>query len=317
MIGIREKKKNVRSGELNRALTVLSIPTLLWYAAFCYLPVFGIIIAFKRYRLIPGKGFIYSLFKGSAWVGFDNFRFLLLNPQMSRVVRNTLLYNLAFILLGTLISVTLAVCLALIHSQRVRTVVQITFLLPYFMSWVIISYSVYAFLSADHGMVNSVITALNGTGISFYQKAEFWPFILVLVYIWKTSGYTMLIYFARLMSLDTQMFDSAAVDGASVGQMIRHIILPELKSVIIIMILLNLGSILSTDFGLFYQVTRNAGSIISTTETVDVFVYKALMEQSNFGFSAAAGLAQNGIGCLLLILVNCIIRRIDEEQGII
>ena len=310
-------KKKRSSKHNNAELTLLSLPTVLWYIAFCYLPLFGIIIAFKRYRLVPGKGFFYSLIRGSDWVGLSNFRFLILNPQMLRVVRNALFYNIAFLILGTAVPVTLAVILSYIHSGTVRSVTQICMLLPHFMSWVIVSYFVFAFLSADRGMINTAFEYFGMSKINFYLEPEVWPAILILVQLWKTSGYSMLIYYANICTIDTDLFDCARVDGASVSQVIRYIILPQLKSMMIVLMLLNLGHILSTDFGLFYQVTRNAGSILSTTETIDVFVYKALMEQSNYGFSSAASLIQNGIGCLLLIFANRMIRLIDPDGGII
>ena len=312
---IRRNNKSIK--RRTNALIRLSLPTLIWYMLFCYLPLFGIILAFKRYKLIPGRSFFYSLIKGSEWVGFSNFRFLLLNPQIGRVVRNTLGYNLAFLVLGTVLPLALALILAYIHSSKIRSVVEIVMLLPYFLSWVIVSYFIYAFLSADRGLFNTIAEYFGAFRINYYREPSVWPFVLTAVQLWKTSGYTMLLYYANIISIEPQLYDMAAVDGASVSQVIKHVILPQLSKVIIVMILLALGHILSTDFGLFYQVTRNSGSIMSTTETIDVFVYKALMENSNYGFSAAAGLIQNIIGCVLLFMANMIIKKIDPEGGIV
>ena len=308
---------NRASAKKNNALVRLSLPTLVWYAAFCYLPMFGIILAFKRYRLIPGRSFFYSLIMGSEWVGISNFRFLLLNPQIGRVVRNTLGYNLVFLVLGTLLPLTLALMLSFLRSKRTRSAVEIVMLLPYFLSWVIVSYFVYAFLSSDRGLINTVAGRLGALRVNYYQKPGVWPFVLTAAQLWKTSGYTMLLYYANIISIEPQLYDMAAVDGANVRQVIRHVILPQLSRVIIVMILLALGHILSTDFGLFYQVTRNSGSIMSATETIDVFVYKALMENSNYGFSAAAGLIQNAIGCVLLFAADRAIKKVDSGGGII
>lgn len=313
---MRDKRRN-RSGEKNTALTVLSLPTLLWYAAFCYLPLFGIVMAFKRYRLVPGKSFIYSLFFGSEWAGLGNFRFLFLNPQLWQVLRNTLLYNIVFLILGTLIPVTLAIVLSYIRSSKIRSAVQVVMLLPYFLSWVIVSYFVYAFLSADRGMINIILKSTGRQAVNFYMEPSVWPFVLTVVMLWKSSGYSMLLYYANIMGIDPQLYDLAAVDGAGVFRVIRHIILPSLKNVIVVMVLLNLGHILSSDFGLFYQVTRNSGSIQQVTQTIDVFVFKALTEQSNYGFSAAAGLLQNGIGCIILLIADRMIKKIDPEGGVI
>lgn len=306
--------KNTR--RKNVSLAVLSFPTLVWYLVFCYLPIFGILLAFKRYRLVPGKSFVYSLF-ASEWVGFENFRFLFLNPQMGRVVRNTLCYNLVFLILGTVIPIALAIILSGLHSGKLKAAVQMTALLPHFISWIIVSYFVFAFLSSDRGMINSVLADAGANTVNFYQKPEVWPFILIFVQLWKSAGYTMILYYSYLISMDTELFDSALVDGANKWQLIRYVILPTLRPMIVVLVLLNLGHILNTDFGLFYQVTRNSGSILSATETIDVYVYKALIVQSNFGYSAAASLIQNGIGALLLILANLGIRRADPERGIL
>ena len=295
---------------------ILSLPTLVWYLVFCYFPIFGILLAFKRYRLVPGKRFFYSLF-ASEWVGFENFRFLFLNPQMGRVVRNTLCYNLVFLILGTVIPITLAIILSAMYSGKIRSVVQMTALLPHFISWIIVSYFVFAFLSPDRGIINAYLSDLGAGSVNFYQKPEVWPFILIFVQLWKSTGYTMILYYSYLISIDRELYDSALVDGANNLQLIRHVILPMLRPMIVVLVLLNLGHILSTDFGLFYQVTRNSGSILSATETIDVYVYKALMVQSNFGYSAAASLVQNGIGAVLLLLANFGIRKTDPERGIL
>lgn len=306
--------KNTR--KKNISCVILSLPTLVWYLVFCYLPIFGILLAFKRYRLVPGKRFFYSLF-ASEWVGFENFRFLFLNPQMGRVVRNTLCYNLVFLILGTVIPITFAVILSALYSEKIRSVVQMTALLPHFISWIIVSYFVFAFLSSDRGIINAYLSDLGAGSVNFYQKPEVWPFILIFVQLWKSAGYTMILYYSYLISIDRELYDSALVDGANNLQLIRYVILPMLRPMIVVLVLLNLGHILSTDFGLFYQVTRNSGSILSATETIDVYVYKALMVQSNFGYSAAASLVQNGIGAMLLLLANFGIRKTDPERGIL
>ncbi len=314
-------KKNAPPGKglrrSDRALALLSLPTLLWYLAFCYLPMFGVVIAFKRYRMVPGKGFLYSLFYGSKWVGLENFRFLFLNPQMGIALRNTLLYNLVFLVLGTLLPVALAIALFYLRSERLRSFSQTTALLPHFLSWIIVSYFAFSFLSADKGLLNSLLARFGAGPVRWYQEANAWPWLLVLIHGWKGFGYSMVLYYSYVNSVDPLLYDSAAIDGASVGQMIRYITLPHLRSVVTVLVLLNLGHILSTDFGLFYQVTRDSGAILSATETIDVYVYKALMDQTNYGFSAAASLLQNGIGCLLLLGANRLTRRIDPEGGVL
>ncbi|MCR5774758.1 MAG: ABC transporter permease subunit [Lachnospiraceae bacterium] len=312
-----KKHRRIKISKNDSSLIRLSLPTLIWYIAFCYIPMFGILLAFKRYRLIPGKGFFYSLIMGSDWVGLSNFRYLFLNPQIGRVVRNTLGYNLVFLILGTLVPLSLALMLSFLHSKRTRSTVEIVMMLPYFLSWIIVSYFVFAFLSSDRGLINSIAGHFGAAKINYYQEPAVWPIVLTIAQLWKTSGYTMLLYYANIISIEPQLYDMAAVDGANVWQTIRHVILPHLSKVIIVMILLAIGHILSTDFGLFYQVPRNSGSIISATETIDVFVYKALMENSNYGFSAAAGLIQNVIGCILLFTADRLIKKVDPDGGVI
>lgn len=309
------KKKKWRRSDTG--LTILTLPSLLWYFLFCYLPLFGIVIAFKQYRPVPGKGFLYSLFAGSQWVGLENFKFLFLNPQMTLVLRNTLLYNIIFLFIDTLLPVALAILLSYLYSGRLRGLTQTASMLPHFLSWVIVSYLLFAFLSTDKGLLNHFLQSLGADPVRWYQEPGVWPGILLFTHTWKAYGYAMVMYGAYLGAIDPVLYDSAMVDGATVLQQIRYITLPLIRPVIVVLLILNLGHILSTDFGLFYLATRNSGSILSTTETIDVYIYKALMEQANYGFSAAASLLQNGIGCLLLLLTNFVVKKINPEEGLL
>jgi ABC-type polysaccharide transport system, permease component len=310
-------RKNKWKKQRDFGLTMLSLPTLLWYLAFCYLPMFGIVIAFKQYRMIPGKGFIYSLFSGSKWVGFENFRFLFINPQLSMVVRNTLLYNVLFLIIDTVFPVALAVLLSLLYSKKRQGLFQTVSMLPHFMSWVIVSYFLFAFLSADKGLLNNILTTLGLDAAKWYQEPAAWPFILVITHTWKAYGYSVVMYSAYLTAINPVLYDAALIDGATIKERIFYITLPQLKPVIIVLLVMNLGHILNSDFGLFYQVTRNSGSILSATETIDVYTYKALMEQANYGYSAAASLLQNVIGALLLLFADYVIKRFDKDEGIL
>lgn len=298
-------------------MAALSFPTLLWYLAFCYLPMFGIVIAFKRYRPVPGKGFIYGLFRASPWVGMENFRFLFLNPQMGQAVRNTIAYNIAFLIIDTALPVALAILLSYLYSRRIRDITQTAAMLPHFLSWVVVSYFLFAFLATDKGFFNSLIVSMGGTPLRWYQEPRVWPWILIITHTWKGYGYSVVMYMAYITAVDPALYESALVDGATVPQIVRHIILPQLKPIILILLILNLGNILNTDFGLFYQATRNSGAIMSVTETIDVYTYKALMEQANYGYSAAASLLQNIIGCFLLVAANALTRKIDPGEGIL
>ncbi len=295
----------------------LSLPTILWYIAFCYMPLFGIAIAFKRYSPVPGRSFIYNLFVASPFTGLDNFRFLFINPQIKAVVRNTLAYNFIFLILDTVLPIAIAVMLSHIYSDRLRGITKSAAMLPYFMSWVVVSMFLFAFLSTDRGLFNSVLTELGQEPVRWYQEPAVWPFILILTHTWKAYGYALVLYMANITSIDPGLYESAMVDGATAWQMVLKITLPLIRPVVIVIFLLNLGGILNTDFGLFYQATRNSGSIISATQTIDVYTYKALMEQANYGYSAAASLIQNVIGCIFLIAANTLIKRIDPQEGIL
>ena len=264
-----------------------------------------------------GKSFIFDLFAASPWVGGQNFRFLFLNPQMLAVVRNTLSYNTAFLVIDTVLPVALAILLSYLYSSKLRSFAQTVTMLPYFISWVVVSYFLYAFLSTDRGIINNIIISCGREPVRWYQEPSAWPVILMITHTWKAYGYATVMYMAYIMSFDPALYDSAMIDGASVRQVIVNITLPLLRPIILVLLILNIGNILNTDFGLFYQATRNSGSIISATETIDVYVYKALMEQANYGYSAAASLLQNGIGCLFLLAANLIVKRLDPEEGIL
>ena len=311
-----KRKRSQRKGK-NSGLLLLSLPTLIWYLVFCYLPMFGIVIAFKRYKPVPGKGFIYSLFQKSPWVGFDNFKFLFLNPQMLFTVRNTLAYNLTFLVIDTVLPVALAILLSYLYSKKLSMAVQTAAMLPHFLSWVVVSYFLYAFLSTDRGLFNNILINTGNDPVRWYQNPGVWPVILIITHTWKAYGYALVMYMAYITAIDQELYDSAIVDGADVFQMINHITLPMLRPIILVLLILNLGNILNTDFGLFYQATRNSGSILSSTQTIDVYTYKALMENANYGYSAAASLIQNTVGCFLLIVANYAAKKINPEEGIL
>lgn len=296
-------------------LALLSAPAVAWFLAFCYIPLFGIVFAFKNYKYKPGKGFIYSLFVSSKWVGLKNFEFLFRSPDVAIIFRNTLCYNIVFLLIGVTVPVMLAMMIVQLYSRRLAKVCQTAVFLPHFLSWVVISYFVYAFLATDKGLINAVISSLGGVRKQFYQEPSFWPPFLVFVNTWKTFGYAMVVYMATITGIDQTLYESAVIDGASKWQQCKGITLPLLRPVVSIMFIMNVGNIFSTDFGLFYQVTRDSNSIISVTQTLDVYVYKALMQSNNYNYSSAVGLLQNTLGCILLLIANRVVKLIDPESG--
>ena len=311
---VRRKRRRFTWDDLE--LTFLSLPTVLWFIAFCYIPLFGIVFAFKNYKVKAGKGFIYSLFVHSKWVGFKNFQFLLRSPDLANIFRNTLGYNVVFLLIGVTLPVSLAIMISHLHSRKLAKICQTAVFLPHFLSWVVISYFVFAFLSTDKGLVNALIQSLGGERILWYQDKRPWPFLLVFINTWKTFGYSMVVYMATITGIDQSLYESAVIDGATKWQQTRWITLPLLRPIISIMFILNVGHIFSTDFGLFFQVTRDSNSLIDVTQTLDVYVYKALMQNNNYNYSSAVGLLQSVFGCILLVVTNIAVKRIDPESGL-
>ncbi len=296
-------------------LTVLALPTIVWYVLFTYLPMFGVIIAFKRYRPIRGTNFIVSLLR-SEWVGIDNFRFLFATPDPAIMFRNTLLYNAAFIVLGLLVPVTLAIMLSQLHSTRLAKVCQTMTFLPHFLSWVVVSYFVFSFLSSDRGLANRILISLGMETRQWYLTPEPWPFILIFTNLWKTLGYGMVLYLAAISGIDGQLYEAAVIDGASRWQQAWRITLPMLRPVMTILFILAVGRIFSTDFGLFYQVPRDSGALMQVTQTIDVYVYKALMGMNNIGFSSAAAFMQSVFGLITIVTANYVVRRLDPDNSL-
>ena len=313
---VQMKKKRRKFTWDDFELTLLSLPTVLWFIAFCYIPMFGIVFAFKNYKYKPGKGFIYSLFVHSKWVGLKNFKFLFRSPDILNIFRNTICYNIVFICIGVTVPVALAIMITQLRSRKLAKICQTSVFLPHFLSWVVISYFVFAFLSTDKGLVNSIIVSLGGERIMWYQEQKYWPYLLTFINTWKTFGYSMVVYMATITGIDNSLYESAVIDGASKWQQCKGITIPLLRPVISIMFIMNVGNIFSTDFGLFYQVTRDSNSLIDVTQTLDVYVHKALIQSNNYNYSSAVSLLQNTLGCILLLVANRAVKLIDPESGL-
>lgn len=311
------KKKKWFWSRDDTELTLLSLPTAIWYVAFCFLPMFGIIMAFKDYKIVvSGKSFFYNLL-ASDWVGLKNFEFLASSGSLSLVVKLTLLYNLVFMVLGILVPVTLAILMSQLHNKQLGKVCQTAMFLPYFMSWVVITYFVFAFLSPDKGLFNSILTSLGKDTINWYMEPKYWPMILIFLNVWKGMGYGMVIYLATITGIDGSLYEAAVIDGATKWQQTRYITLPILKTVIVMMFILNVGGIVRSDFGLFYQVPKGSNSLYTVTETIDVFIYKMIKGQPNPNMASSAAFLQSVIGCILILATNWISKKIDEDTGII
>lgn len=314
---VRVRKKRFPWSRDDTELTFLALPTFIWYVCFSFMPMFGIIIAFKNYRFAyQDHSFFYNLLR-SETVGFKNFEFLFTGGSMGLVVKLTLLYNIAFQILGILVPVTLAILMSQLYNKRYGKICQTCMFFPHFMSWVVVTYFVFAFLSPDKGLVNSFITAMGGTGTNWYMESGPWPAILIFLNTWKGMGYGMIVYLATITGIDSTLYEAAVIDGASKWQQARYITLPILKITVIMMFILGIGGIVRSDFGLFYQVPKASNSLYEVTETIDVFIYKMLKTQPNPNMASAAAFIQSVLGCALILLSNWIVTKVDSDSAII
>lgn len=270
-----------------------------------YIPMAGLTLAFKKYDYVLG------MWK-SPWIGLENFSFLFRSRDAYIFVRNTILYNLAFIVLGHLMAVAVAIALNEIRSRMAKNLYQIFILIPYLISMVVVSYIVYAFLATDNGFINNFL----GTRINWYATEEYWPVILILVYLWKTFGYSSIIYYATLIGIDPSLYEAATVDGANRWKKTLYVTIPGLKNTIITLVLLNVGKIFYSDFSLFYQVPQNSGLLYDVTTTIDVYVYRGLTQMNDIGRASAAGFMQSILGFFLVLLANYIVNKLDKESAL-
>ena len=291
-------------------LYLMMAPSLLYLVINNYLPMFGLVIAFKNVNF--KKGIL-----GSDWAGLENFKYLFATQDAWVITRNTLLYNIAFIFVHTFLAICLAVILSELTAKRSKRIYQSVTLLPYLISMVIISYLVNAFLSSDTGFLNnSVLPLLGMEPVSWYTDPGKWPAILVIVDAWKNVGYLSIIYYSAVLGVDREYLECAALEGATKMQQIRKIILPLISPVITIMVLLAIGKILYSDFGLFYQVPMDSGPLYSTTNVISTYVYRGLMQLGDIGMSSAAGLYQSAVGFVLVLISNLIVRKLEPENAL-
>lgn len=290
-------------------LYVMMLPGLVYLFINNYMPMTGIVVAFKKYNVQKGIW-------GSDWCGIDNFEYLFKSDAFI-IIRNTLLYNVAFIIINIVIGVILAIMISDIASKKAKTLYQSAIMLPFLISIVIVSYVVFAFFGAENGMLNNTILKAAGSDpVSWYQEPRFWPYILIFVNTWKGVGYGCLIYIAAIAGIDKSFYEAAELDGATKLQQIRYITLPNLVPSIITLLLLNVGRIFYSDFGLFYQVPQNSGALFSVTNTIDTYVYRAMMTAGGMGRSSAACIFQSIVGFAMIMGVNAIVRKYSEENAL-
>ncbi len=309
-------RKRAKAGawKKNLWLTTMVLPGAVWLLLIRYLPMFGIVLAFKDYRAQRPNTFWNNILK-SEWVGLKNFRFLQ-SPDTAVMIRNTLGYNLLWIILGLVISVTLAVMMSELTNRLMAKAYQTMMFFPYFLSWVVASYFVLAFLDPTSGMITAMQKAGGGVASNFYHETKWWPLILTICNLWKNIGYSSVLYLAAITGIDTTQYEAAAVDGASKWQQVWHVTLPNIRTMIVILLIMNVGKIFNADFGLFYNVPQNSGTLYPVTQVVDTYVYRAYANTHDIGMSSAAGFLQSAVGLVCIVGANAIVRKIDPESSL-
>ncbi|MFD2331030.1 ABC transporter permease [Cohnella sp. GCM10020058] len=293
-----------------KALLLMTLPGVVYLIVNNYIPMYGVILAFKNLNYVQGIW-------GSPFVGFDNFKFLFHSPDAFLITRNTIAYNVAFIVFNLILALLTALLINEIKDKFVARFYQSTFLLPHIISMVVVAYLVYSFLNTDSGLVNRQIVKWFGTdAISWYTESRYWPYVLVIVNAWKNVGYLSIIYFAAIIGIDKEYYEAATIDGASKWRQMTRITLPLISPVIVVMTLLSISSIMRSDFGLFYQVPMNSGPLLPTTNTIDTFVYRAMVGFGDIGMSAAAGLYQSVVCFFLILGANLLVRRVSKQDAL-
>lgn len=287
----------------------MCLPAILFFFAFNYMPLPGIWVAFVKYNYRSG------IF-GSKFVGLQNFEFLAESGKLLTLTRNTILYNLAFILLGNILAVFVAILLNEMRSRWFKKVSQTMMFLPYFISQVLVGLLVYSLLNFDTGFINSVLTSFGMEKWQPYADPKVWPVLMVIIYLWQQTGYNSVVYFAAIMGIDAEMIEASRVDGANGFQKIRYIILPSLKPTIVILILFALGGIVKGNFGLFYNIIGSNSILYETTDIIETFVYRATMTDFNFSTASAVGLYQSIIGFAIVMIVNYIVKKIEPDYSL-
>ncbi|MCI6705429.1 MAG: ABC transporter permease subunit [Eisenbergiella massiliensis] len=285
------------------------IPALIYFIIFCYITMPGAYVAFVNYN--PNKGIFHSDF-----VGFQNFEFLIRNGDLARITKNTLLYNAVFLLLGHSIQIVLAIMLSEIMNKAFKKVSQSVILLPHFISYVVVGVFAYNFFNFDNGFINSLLVNMGMERISFYSTPGVWKYIIVFFYIWKTTGYGMIVYMAAITGISSEIYEACYIDGATRFQRICYVTLPLLKPTFILLVLFGLGGILRGSFDLFYNLIGTNSTLYAQTDIIDTYVYRSLVGSFNFSSSAAVGLYQSVFGLVFVLIINLIVRKIEPESAL-
>lgn len=311
-VAAASRPRRMRVGRMlwqNKTLILMCLPAIVFFFIFSYMPMPGMYIAFVKYNYQKG------IF-GSPFVGLKNFRFLFTSGQLLLLLRNTVLYNLAFIIVGNVLQLSFAILLNEVQSRMFKKTTQSLMFLPYFISDVLVSLLVYNLLNYDFGFISNLVRSMGGEMPKIYQNASAWPLVIILVNIWKGTGYGTVVYFAAITSMDTSMLEAAQIDGANGFQKIRYIILPTLKPTVVVLFLFAIGGILKGNFGLFYNLIGNNSVLFSTTDIIETYVYRSMMNSFNFAQSSAVGLFQSAVGFFIVLGANAFVKHLDPDYAL-
>lgn len=292
-----------------KILLLMLSPAILFFVIFSYLPMIGIVIAFQGYTFDGG------IFR-SPWVGLSNFKFMFMAGDIFNVTKNTLLYNVIFIVVNNVLEITCAIILAELSGRYFKRITQSMMFLPYFISWVVVGVFTYNVLNYESGSFNTLMKALNLQPFDFYNTPAIWILIIVLICAWKSIGYGTIIYLSAVMGIDGEMYDAAEIDGANIFQRIRHITVPSLIPTVVILVLLSMGNLFRGDFSMFYQVTGNNPVLYSATDVIDTYVTRSLLTSPEFGMTAAAGLYQSVLCFAIILVFNWLVKKYDKDYSL-
>ncbi len=316
---VKKGSKGFASKKKTLMLLSMVAPGAIWLFLLRYVPLGGIVIAFKNYKLYTKAPGLINNIMHSEWNGISNFKFLFSGNTAWIVFRNTIGYNIIFIITGLVIAVVFAIMLNEITNKFVAKTYQTLMFFPYFLSWVVASYFLMAFIDPTNGLINRTLVRWgydSMQGYNWYGNTTPWPYLLVLMNLWKNVGYSTILYLAAITGIDATQYEAASIDGASKLQQVRYVTLPHLKTMIVILLIMNVGKIFNSDFGLFYQLPMASGQLIPVTQTIDTYVYRTMNSVPNLGYSTAAGLLQNIIGFVCIMTANTITRKIDEDSSL-
>ena len=307
--GIKQESSFTRALRKNRVLLMMLIPAFLYFFIFSYLPMSGAIVAFKSYNFREGIFFFF-------WVGFSNFEYFFKSGQAWTVTRNTILYNVGFIVVNTVLQMGLAIFISEIGGKYFKKVTQTAMFLPYFISWIVVGMIAYNFLNVDYGTVNTILNKLGMESINFYGTKWVWPIIITAFCAWKNVGYGTVLYLAAIMGIDQEIYEAAQIDGANIFQRIFKVTIPCLVPTLIILTLLSIGNIFRGDFQMFYQLVGNNGPLFPITDVIDTFTFRSLIQSGEVGMSAAAGLYQSIFCFITIIITNKIVKSYDKDYSL-